>query len=81
MSQAAIIGNPYGLKRKAMNNAISPCFTSPNNTIDARPSANNTNAKIESSIELNIQTNWHTSKMIDTISVMGNNNILSNILI
>ena len=38
-------------------------------------------AKIESSIELNTQKNWHTSKMIDTISVIGNNNILSSILI
>ena len=64
-----------------MNIAVNPSFVSPKNTIAAKPSANKKNAKIESSIELNTQTNWHTSKMIDTISVMGNNNILSSIRI
>ena len=64
-----------------MNNALMPCFVSPRSSIVASPSVNKKNAKIQSSIELNIQTNWHTSKMIDIIRVTGNNNILSSIRI
>ena len=64
-----------------MNNALMPCFVSPRISIVASPSAKKKNAKIESSIELNIQTNWHTSKTTDIIRVTGNNNILSSIRI
>ena len=60
-----------------MNIAFNPSSISPKNTIAAKPRANKKKAKIESSIELNTQKNWHTSKMIDTISVIGNNNIVS----
>ena len=58
-----------------------PCFVSPRSSIVASPSANKKNAKIESSIELNMQTNWHTSKITDIIRVTGNSNILSSIRI
>jgi hypothetical protein len=40
-----------------MNIALNPSFVSPKNTIAASPSANSKNAKIESSMELNMQTN------------------------
>ena len=81
MSHAASMGIPLGLMRKAINNALIPCSVSPKSSIVASPSVNKKNAKIESSIELNIQTNWHTSKMTDIIRVTGNSNILSNIRI